>query len=427
MSMWPVQLCIILLATALCGSLAKRLGQSRVVGEIAAGLLLGPAVLGAIDIDTYNAIFSPAAMQVMSLFGELGLVLLMFQLGLHLDIKSLRGRAQMQVPAAVALMGILLPFAIGCAIAVLSRPHIAPQAPALGYVLFCGIALSISAMPVMARIVLDLRMAGSFIAAVALTAASLTDLLGWLLLAVIVAVSADSFSWGHNARNIALLLTFILVSMLIMRPLWYKAIAMTSTAAITVRTLPFVIGYILILAWVTTTIGFHSAFGALMAALVLRGLPGLDTTWEMKIEGFVGALLMPVFFALAGIQATSGNMATPGFWLWFGLFFIGAVVGKFGGSYLGARLTGVGKRDSAVIGALMNTRGLMELIVLTIGLKSGILPPGVYTMLFIMALVTTAMTVPILRWFGYGKTADSAGSGIDQREAVLKAAPDDFS
>ena len=414
MAMWPLQLCIIILATILCGALAKRLGQSRVVGEIAAGLLLGPAMLGAAGLyfntDVYNTVFSNGDMPVMAQFGELGLVLLMFQLGLHLDLTSLRGRAQMRVPVVVALSGIALPFAIGCAIAVYSHPIIAPQAPALGYVLFCGVALSISAMPVMVRIVMDLRMEGTYTAAIALTAASLTDLLGWLLLAAIAAISIGSFTWEHIARNVAWLFAFIMGSMLIVRPLWIAAIARVSPSGVTVRILPVVICYVLVSSWITTQIGFHSAFGALMAALALRDLPGLKEIWHDKIEGFVALALMPVFFALAGIQATLGSTSLPHFWLWFGLFLIGAIAGKFGGSYLGARLSGIGRRDAGVIGALMNTRGLMELIVLTIGLKLGVLPPAVYTMLFFMALATTAMTVPILRAFGFGGERAIAGA-----------------
>jgi Kef-type K+ transport system membrane component KefB len=146
----------------------------------------------------------------------------------------------------------------------------------------------------------------------------------------------------------------------------------------------------------------------------LRGLPGLEIEWRERIEGFVGLILMPVFFALAGIQATLGSVSLPNFWWWFGLFLVGAIAGKFGGSYLGARLAGVPRRDASVIGALMNTRGLMELIVLTIGLKLGLLPPAAYTMLFLMALATTAMTVPILRRFGYGAAraiGDTAKAG----------------
>jgi Kef-type K+ transport system membrane component KefB len=401
MAMWPIQLCIIILATMLCGALARRIGQSRVVGEIAAGLILGPAVLGAINTDFYNMLFSNAVMPVISQFGELGLVLLMFQLGLHLDLKSLQGRVPMRIPVTVALSGIAFPFVIGCAIAVLSRSVVAPEVPVLGYVLFCGVALSISAMPVMVRIVMDLQMEGTFTATVALTAASLTDLLGWLLLAVITAISTGGFTWEHITRNVILLLVFVAVSMLIVRPLWAWVIARRPTSVVTSRVLPAVICYVLVSSWITAEIGFHSAFGALMAGLVLRDLPGLKIEWRDKVEGFVALILMPVFFALAGIQAATGSVSLPHFW-------------KFGGSYLGARISGVGHRDASVIGALMNTRGLMELIVLTIGLKLGILPPAVYTMLFVMALATTAMTVPVLRLFGYGNKRDgpnAAGAG----------------
>ncbi|HWX04011.1 cation:proton antiporter [Collimonas sp.] len=417
MAIWPVQLCIIILATLLCGALAKRLGQSRVVGEIAAGLLLGPAVLGAVNTDFYNLLFSHAAMPMMSQLGELGLVFLMFQLGLHLDLKSLQGRVPIRMPVAVALAGIVVPFTIGCAIALASRTAIAPQVPALGYVLFCGVALSISAMPVMTRIVMDLRMEGTYTATVALAAASLTDLLGWLLLAAITAISTGGFTWEHIARNVALLLVFVAASMLIARPLWSRIIARGPSASVTPRMLPAVICYVLMSSWITAEIGFHSAFGALMAGLVLRDLPGLKIEWRAKLEGFVALLLMPVFFALAGIQAATGSISLPNFWLWLGLFLAGAVAGKFGGSYLGARIAGARHRDASVIAALMNTRGLMELIVLTIGLKAGILPPAAYTMLFIMALATTAMTVPLLRLFGYGREPGVAGATAKQGTA----------
>ncbi|WP_442782009.1 cation:proton antiporter [Collimonas fungivorans] len=404
MQIFLVQLSVIILAAFICGTAAEKLGQSRVVGEIAAGLLLGPSVLGAIDIHAYDFLFGSASMpaSALSQLGELGLVLLMFQLGLHLDLKSLQGRRQANAPLLVALLGMLIPFALGCAIGVVSRPWIAPHAEAVGYVLFCGLALSISAVPVMARIVMDLRMADSYPATVALASATLTDILGWLLLAVIAAFAAGTYSFSRTLHDLALLAAFVAFSLLLAKPLWRSVLSRgktTEASAPSAGILACVACYVLLSSWVTAAIGFHSAFGALMAALVLRGHADLAQAWRRQVTGFVELILMPVFFAYAGIHVSLGSVQSPDFWQWFLLFLAAAILGKFGGSYLGARWSGIPHRDARIIGALMNTRGLMELIVLTIGLQLGILPVSVYSMLVLMALVTTAMTVPLLRFW----------------------------
>jgi Kef-type K+ transport system membrane component KefB len=403
--MWIIQLCIIILAAGLCGALAKHIGQSRVVGEIAAGLLLGPSLLGAIGGETYSAVFSTSVAPIMGKLGELGLVLLMFQLGLHLDLKALREQGRMRIPVAVALMGMALPFVLGCGIGVLSLPVLGAGVPQLPYVLFCGVTLSISAVPVMARIVVDLGMAGTSVAAIALTAATLTDALGWLMLAVVAALSAGVLEWQDIVRNVALLLLFAAVSMLVVRPLWAGLFRRAHTPAEVGRLLPAVFCYVMISSWITTEIGFHSAFGALVAALALRDLPAFSREWTQRVDGFVEMILMPVFFVYAGLQANLGSIHSDSFWPWCGLFLLGATVGKFGGSYLGARIAGVQHHEACMIGSLMNTRGLMELIVLTIGLQLQVLPPAAYTMLVIMALVTTAMTVPTLRFLSRDKNA----------------------
>ncbi|WEF32907.1 cation:proton antiporter [Pseudoduganella chitinolytica] len=409
--MWIIQLCIIILAAGLCGALAKRLGQSRVVGEIAAGLLLGPPLLGAMGSEAYHAVFSPGAAPIMAKLGELGLVLLMFQLGLHLDLRSLREQRRVRVPVLVALMGIACPFVIGCGIALLSLPVLAVEIAPLPYVLFCGVTLSISAVPVMARIVVDLGMTGTSTAAIALTAATLTDALGWLMLAVVAALSAGVLVWHDILRNVVLLVVFAAVSMLVVRPLWARLFRTAQTPAEVGRLLPAVFCYVMLSAWATSEIGFHSAFGALVAALALRDIPAFSREWSQRVDGFVELILMPVFFAYAGLKADLGSIPSDSFWPWCGLFLLGAIVGKFGGSYWGARMAGVQRHEACMIGSLMNTRGLMELIVLTIGLQLKVLPPAVYTMLVIMALVTTALTVPTLRFLARSKDG-VRGAGV---------------
>ncbi|GAB2846421.1 cation:proton antiporter [Pseudoduganella ginsengisoli] len=410
--MWIIQLCIIILTAGLCGALAKRIGQSRVVGEIAAGLLLGPSILGTVGGEYYSAVFSSSAVPIMSKLGELGLVLLMFQLGLHLDLKVLRERGSMRIPVAVALAGIVVPFAIGCGIAVLSLPVLAIDVPELAYVVFCGVTLSISAVPVMARIVVDLGMTGTGTAAIALTAATLTDALGWLMLAMIAALTAGVLAWQDILRNVLLLCVFAAVSLLVIRPLWRSLFRRMQGAGGVARLLPLVFCYVLMSSWITAEIGFHSAFGALVAALALRDQSAFVREWSQRVDGFVELILMPVFFAYAGIQANLGSIPSASFWPWFSLFLAGAVAGKLGGSYLGARMAGVQHHEACMVGALMNTRGLMELIVLTIGLQLHVLPPAVYTMLVLMALVTTSMTVPLLRWLARSPARAAAGKDL---------------
>ncbi|MDY7579916.1 cation:proton antiporter [Herbaspirillum sp. RTI4] len=259
--MWIIQLCIIILTAGLCGAFAKRIGQSRVVGEIAAGLLLGPSILGAVGGDYYGAVFSSSVAPIMSKLGELGLVLLMFQLGLHLDLKVLREQDNMRVPVAVALMGIAVPFTIGCGIAWLSLPVLAIDVPALAYVLFCGVTLSISAVPVMARIVVDLGMTGTGTAAIALTAATLTDALGWLMLAMIAALTAGVLAWHDILCNVVLLCVFAAVSLLVLQPIWTSLFRRARGPAGIARLLPPVFCYVLISSWITAEIGENRGNG----------------------------------------------------------------------------------------------------------------------------------------------------------------------
>ena len=396
MTIWLLQLMLVIACCNVCGRVAERLGQCAVVGEIAAGLLLGPSLFGAIAPDFYDVLFGPRAPSAMAQVGEIGLVLLMFQLGLHMEFGvTLRG-GRWRVPVAVAIGGLCIPAAIGMGIAIVSKDTLAADAPWLPYVLFCGVALAVSAVPVMARIVDDLRLGAMSGARHAMSAAMLTDALGWMLLATIASLS-NGPGWAF-ARMLASLLVFLAVSALlarfVVRPLLMR---LAQTAHATRDRLAVLFCFVLASAVATSLIGFHSAFGALSAALFLRRVPGLDVEWRENVEGFVKLVLMPVFFAYAGLHASIGMIDDASSWLWFGVFLAGGFAGKFGGSYVGARVTGLAPRDAMLVGSLMNTRGLMELIVLSIGLQMQILPTRVYTILVIFALVTTALTAPLVR------------------------------
>lgn len=406
MAMWLCQLALVISACALCGWFAEQVGQCRVVGEIVAGIVLGPSVIGALSPSFYSLMFSPAASAGMAQLGEVGVVFLMFEIGLHLDLGTQRGVGALKAPLAVAAGGMVLPFAVGLIAFYLSHALLAPEIPLLRYVLFGGVALSVSAVPVMARIVKDMRITQYPAVKLALSAAMLTDLAGWLMLAVIASVAAADGSPSTLWRTVIGLSAFVIVSIVAMRvavrPFAERAVRARSMG----KLIAVVVPYLLVSAWATADLGLHSAFGALFAAVLLRNMPGLKQQWDKHFDGFVRVVLLPVFFAYAGLHVSISSLDGLTSWLWFAIFLCIAFVCKFGGSYLGARFSGMNRQDSAVVGSLMNTRGLMELIVLSIGLQMHALSPGVYAILVFVALVTTSMTVPFIRrWGGMEVTA----------------------
>ncbi|WP_047287629.1 cation:proton antiporter [Pseudomonas protegens] len=397
MTIWLLQLVLVIALCNLCGRLAERLGQCAVVGEIAAGLLLGPSLFGVIAPNFYDLLFGPRTLTAMAHVGEVGLILLMFQIGLHMELsETLRGK-RWRVPVAIAAGGLIAPAAIGMIVATVSKGSLANDVPALPYVLFCGVALAVSAVPVMARIIDDLALDTIVGARYAMSAAMLTDALGWMLLATIASLSSGP-GWAFAQMLVSLLVYLVLCALLVrfvVRPVLAR---LASTAHATRDRLAVLLCFVIASALATSLIGFHSAFGALAAALFVRRVPGVAKEWRDNVEGFVKLVLMPVFFACAGLHASVGTIDDAASWMWCGVFLVGGFIGKFGGSYLGARATGLAPHDAMLVSSLMNTRGLMELIVLSIGLQMQILPPKVYTILVVFALVTTALTAPLVRF-----------------------------
>lgn len=398
MANWVIQLALIILACHACGRAAERLGQSRVVGEIGAGILLGPSFLGTLIPAFYEALNGAGSSQTLAHMGELGLVFLMFEVGLHIDVSRHKKGKVFRPSVAVAGLGMAFPFLAGLPVAAASLHSVAQSAPALPYVLFCGIALSVSAVPVMARIVTDLDLMRTHAASVSLSAALLTDLAGWIALAVVTSIAAARSSIATFVESLMYLALYVGAIMFIARLLRVFLSSSSERAASSAMKMTLLICFLLLSAWTTSRLGFHSAFGALLPAILLRDIPGLREQWENKVHGFVQFVLTPVFFSYAGMHASFGMMDGATGWMWFCLFFSVGFLGKLGGAYLGARLSGKNHTESAVTGALMNTRGLMELIVLSIGLELKILPEAVYTILLMFALVTTALTVPMIRF-----------------------------
>ncbi|AJX31681.1 cation:proton antiporter [Burkholderia oklahomensis] len=397
--MWLLQLAIVITVCHACGHLAERIGQARVIGEIAAGILLGPTIFGAFAPDVHRALFPAATQSGIALLCEVGLVLLMFEVGLHLRIPNTFSWADVRLPGLVALLGLALPFALGVGVALGSKDALAAGYAPVPYALFCGVALGVSAVPVMARIVADLGLSAHPSATTALASAMLTDVAGWLLLALVASVAqpghGDGFTLLLSMVSIALYAVACVASLrYVVGPLLQRASARGNVRIVAV----VVTGCVLASAWGTHALGFHGAFGALLAGLALRDAPAVADQWRRTFSGFVHVVLTPVFFAYAGLHTSISALDDVGAWTWFGAFFIAGFAGKFGGAYAAARWCARTPHDAMLIGALMNARGLMELIVLSIGLQLGVLPQKVYTILVAFALLTTAMTTPFVRY-----------------------------
>lgn len=406
-----VQVPAILLITMLCGDLLERLRQPRVVGEILGGLLLGPLALGRLSPTAYTFLFPPGQLQPLETVGRIGLILFLFLMGSELDFTAMRRNS---APVFAVLFGsFYLPFALGASLSPELRIHFGfPDTRPIVFLLFIGIAMSINALPVIARIIQDrkgsARPVDTFVAETSLASAAANDLLAWMLLAMALALTRDSGS-PLLSRTVALhmlLLAFFIGAMLfVIRPLAKLLLTEgVSTWALVVSSIPFAV----LCGQISEALGVHAFFGAFLAGLCF---PLRHNAWLQLQHALnpIVRILLPVFFALIGLSMDPAvlRLGDSG---WLALLLVAAVAGKFGGAALSARAGGVPWRGAAQIGALLNTRGLVELIVLYIGFQQHILSPALYTLFVFVALLTTAMTTPLLDLFTPPQAARSSSS-----------------
>lgn len=386
-----MQMSVVLAVTSGCGWLLQRVGQPGVVGEIAGGLLLGPLVLGQVAPHWSAALFPAGSFGPLETVSRVGLVLFLFVIGAELDTEAIRRKARSVV--AITAGSVLLPFALGLGVAPLLWHRFAAGGSFYGFVLFAGIAMSITALPVLASLLRDREANGRPVpdesAAVALLSAAANDAVGWCVLAVILALLHGSGSLGGVAIHISGLLVFVGAMLLLVRPLLRLVLDRVPRwfAELLVVVLAFASSSS------TEWLGVHAFFGAFLAGLcVPRGTAhhSLFGWWQPVIR-----VTLPVFFALTGLRMQPGLFRRDGL-LWLLLIVAVAVSGKLCGAAGAARWTGMPWRQAAMIGVLLNTRGLVELIVLNVGLKAGILNASLFTLFVHMALITTAMTAPLL-------------------------------
>jgi len=395
-----IELVPIIVAARIGGWLLGRLGQPQVVGEIAAGLLLGPTALGRLAPAASAYLFSDLTQPVFAVLGHLGLVLLMFLIGLEFDFGHVRRLRDAAIGVAIA--GIVLPFAFGLAVAVLIRPAVAPDVAPVGFALFLATALSITAIPILGRILLEFGLVRTPLGALTLSAAAIDDVLGWTLLAAVSAIATGSFHAGDAVRTLAATIAFVVVIVVLVRPVVVRwgARAFTPQGA-GLGLLPFSLLLTAAFACAAAThrIGIFSIFGSFVLGAALWDQHALRDAVGSKLWDVVNAFFLPIFFTYTGLRTDVGGLDSLGEWGIFLLILVAAIGGKMLGTGLLARLGGLPRRESVCVAILMNTRALMGLVVINVGHDLGLIPPDVFTMLVLMALVTTFMTSPLLRRF----------------------------
>ena len=403
-----LQLIVILTAAKGMGWLFSRIGQQSVMGEIMAGILLGPSFLGWVAPEVSHVLFPTASLTYLSILSQLGLLLFMFVIGMELDIDALR--SQMGRSLVISHSSIALPFLLGVGFAYFTYEQFGTAASGfVAYALFMGIALSITAFPVLARILRERDMTHTPVGALALICAAINDVTAWCILPVVVAITKAESMRGVVV-TIVLTVAFVGVMILVIRGL-LERYYLRQRERENAGGIAFIAVAILLLlasALIAEVIGIHALFGAFIAGAVLPGSKELRHELTERLEGVSVSMLLPVFFVLTGLRTSIGVLSDSSLWPVFALILLLAVAGKLLGSAIPARLSGLSWSDSLSIGALMNTRGLMELIVLNIGYDLGVLRPEVFTMMVFMALVTTFMTAPLLDLIERSKNSTKA-------------------
>ncbi len=401
------QITTIILTARLFSWLFRKIGQPSVIGEIIAGIVLGPSLLGYYFPETFTALFPVASLGNIQFLSQIGLILFMFVIGMELDLKVLKNRANEAV--VISHASIVIPFTLGIALAYYVYNKFAPEnIDFLSFALFMGIALSITAFPVLARIVQERGIHKTKLGTIVITCAAADDITAWCLLAAVIAiVKAGSFLSSLYVIGLAFL--YVLTMLFVVKPFLKKIGDLHGTKSNPKKAVVAIFFLTLIMSSYTTEIiGIHALFGAFMTGVIMPDIAKFRTVFIEKIEDVSLILLLPLFFVYTGLRTQIGLINDPYLLKITGLIVLVAVVGKFVGSALAAKFVGQNWRDSLTIGALMNTRGLMELIVLNIGLDLKVLTPEVFTMMVIMALVTTFMTGPALNLINFiFKTKDT--------------------
>jgi len=393
-----LQIVVILVAARIVGFIFQKINQPQVMGEMVAGILLGPSLLGWLAPGVSAALFPPASMAYLNALSQVGLVIFMFVVGLALNPKELHGYGHAAV--LTSHVSIVAPFCLGGLTALYLYPRLSDDSvPFAHFALFMGAAMSITAFPVLARILSERGLVRSRMGMLSIACAAVDDITGWCILAYIVVLVRVS----HTGRPVWVTIGGSLVYVLIMfygvrriLPVFERIYLKRNR--LSDNLLAMIVVLLLASALATEWLGIHLLFGAFLMGAIMPKTPEFTGYLLHKFESVTVVLLLPLFFAYTGLRARIGVGGSREIWLYCAIVVVVAIAGKLGGSMAAARLAGMPWRDAGALGILMNTRGLMELVILNIGLDIRVISPAMFSIMVFMALVTTFMTTPLLEW-----------------------------
>ena len=396
LSLLLIQLGTILLIARLVGLLFKRINQPQVVGEMVAGILLGPSFLGWLSPPTMAALFPPESLGFLNALGQVGLLVFMFLVGLKVDVKLLRTLGHTAV--LTSHVSIVLPFFLGTLLALYLYPRLSDESVTFaGFGLFMGAAMSVTAFPVLARILAERRLLGTKLGTVAIVCSAVDDVTAWIILAFIVVLVRTTAQHGSMLLNLLFIIAYALLMIFGVRRLLARLeIRYRLQEKFTQNMIALVLLLVLASASMTEWLGIHTLFGAFLVGVIMPKERSFVRDLTEKLEGLPVILLLPLFFTVTGLRTRIELISGAEMWFYCALIIIVATVGKLGGSMLSSRISGMSWQEAGSLGILMNTRGLMELVILNIGFDIGVISPALFSMMVLMAIVTTFMTSPVL-------------------------------
>jgi Kef-type K+ transport system membrane component KefB len=387
-----LQIAVILTTVRLMAVAFRFIGQPEVIGEMAAGILLGPSFFGRIAPAMMNGLFPAGGLGALYTLSQLGLVLFMFLVGLEVRPGSLRGSAKSVIVASQA--SILAPFLLGGVLAWSLYPRLGNGAPKLPFVLFLGAAMGITAFPVLARILADRKLMYTRVGVFAISCAAFDDLTAWCLLAVITVIARHEANQNQLPWHLAALVGYILAMVFLVRPALRRLLPGSTTPDLARFGATMIL--LLLSVWATEALAVHALFGAFLAGIVMPKGGKLKEDLRNRLESVTLVLLLPLFFAYTGLRTSVALLNSVELWLLCGLIVVVAVGSKFLVSLVIVHASGMQWRESLAVGVLVNTRGLVELVILNVGLDLHILSPTLFSIMVIMALATTLMTTPLM-------------------------------